>query len=118
MRGAHKLVRVRESEQGLSCVVVKGRWFVYRCCHFGCSWVAYWFSRVGAFLVRQTHRLLWVRHGLFLYVDDGLSLFPLEAAPLLSALCVMFLVSLGIPLSWEKLQLGEDLSWIGWNTKT
>ena len=68
-------------------------------------------------MVRQTHRLLWVRHGLFLYVDDGLSLFPLEAAPLLSALCVMFLVSLGIPLSWEKLQLGEDLSWIGWSLR-
>ena len=117
VRGAHKLVRVRESEQGLSCFVVKGRWFVYRSCYFGCSWAAYWFSRVGAFVVRQTHRLLWVRHGLFLYVDDGLSLFPLEAAPLLSALCVMFLVSLGIPLSWEKLQLGEDLSWIGWSLR-
>ena len=32
VRGAHKLVRVRESEQGLSCFVVKSRWFVYRSC--------------------------------------------------------------------------------------
>ena len=29
----------------------------------------------------------------------------------------MFLVSMGIPLSWEKLQLGEDLSWIGWSLR-
>ena len=26
----------------------------------------------------------------------------------------MFLVALGVPLSWEKVDLQADLSWIGW----
>ena len=115
VRGAHKLIRVREPEQGLSCFVVKGRWFAYSSCYFGCRWAAYWFSRAGGFTVRQLHLFLWVCHGLFLYVDDGLSLFPVERAPLLAALCVMFLCALGIPLSWEKLAFGETLGWIGWD---
>ena len=117
VRGERQLARVREPEPGVSCFVVKGRWFVYRCCYFGCSWSSYWFSRVGSLLVHLTHRLLWVARGLFLYVDDGLALFPLESAPLLASVCVMFLVSLGVPLSWEKLQLGGDLSWIGWDLR-
>ena len=37
--GAHKLIRVREPEQGLSCFVVKGRWFAYSSCYFGCRWL-------------------------------------------------------------------------------
>ena len=115
VRGAHKLVRVRESEQGLSCFVVKGRWFAYRTCYFGCRWAAYWFSRVGGFIVRQLHRFLWTRHGLFLYVDDGLNLLPREQGPFLAALCTMFLCALGVPLSWEKLRLGTQLGWIGWD---
>ena len=48
VRGAHKLVNVSPAEQGLSCFVVQGRWFVYRSCYFGCRWAAYWFSRAGA----------------------------------------------------------------------
>lgn len=63
VRGAHKLVNVVPAEQGLSCFVVQGRWFAYRSCYFGCRWAAYWFSRVGAFLVRHCHRFLWVKHG-------------------------------------------------------
>ena len=47
---------------------------------FGCKWAAYWFSRVGAFLVRLLHRWIWLKHGLFLYVDDGLILLPAPIA--------------------------------------
>lgn len=76
VRGAHKLVNVSPEEQGLSCFVVQGRWFAYRSCYFGCRWAAYWFARVGAFLVRHCHPFLWVKHSFFVYVDDGLALFP------------------------------------------
>ena len=34
------------------CFVLEGEWFHYTSCFFGCKWAAYWFSRVGAFLVR------------------------------------------------------------------
>ena len=48
VRGAHKLVRVREDEQGYSCFVLEGEWYFYRSCYFGCKWAAYWFARVGS----------------------------------------------------------------------
>jgi hypothetical protein len=115
VRGAHKLVNVSPAEQGLSCFVVQGRWFVYRSCYFGCRWAAYWFSRVGAFLVRHCHRFLWVQHGLFIYVDDGLALFPHRVYPILSATLLLFLAALGVPLSWEKVRMGGLQPWIGWS---
>ena len=114
VRGAHKLVQVRPEEQGLSCFVLEGEWFHYTSCFFGCKWAAYWFSRVGAFLVRLLHRWIWLKHGLFLYVDDGLILLPAPIAPLVACSVIMFLVALGVPLSWEKLSLGTSMRWLGW----
>ena len=81
------------------------------------SWVAfssYWWSRVGAWLVRVLHRFIWLQHGLWLYVDDGMLLLPKSVAPLVGGVAVMFLRALGVPLSWRKLDLGTQLVWIGW----
>ena len=38
-------------------------------------------------------------------VDDGLILLPAPIAPLVACSVIMFLVALGVPLSWEKLSL-------------
>ena len=91
-----------------------GKWYAYRNAYFGARFSAYWFSRVGAWLVRQLHRFLWIKHGLWLYVDDGLVVLPRETAPLLAGAVVLFLSALGIPLSWRKLDLGPTLVWLGW----
>ena len=69
---------------------------------------------MGAWLVRQLHRFLWIKHGLWLYVDDGLVVLPRETAPLLAGAVVLFLSALGIPLSWRNLDLGPTLVWLGW----
>ena len=61
--GADKLVTVSPAEQGLSCFEFQGRWFAHRFCYFGCRWAAYWFSRVGAFLVRYCHLQLLLEKG-------------------------------------------------------
>ena len=91
MRGAHKLCLVGEPEQGYSCFVFEGRWCAYRSCYFGCKWAAFWFARVGAWLVRQLHRFIWIKHGLFLYVDDGLAMLPADVAPLVAATSISVL---------------------------
>ena len=114
VRGAHKLVVVKDAEQGLSCFAFGDRLFCYRTCYFGCKWAAYWFSRVGAFLVRHLHRWIYIGHGLWLYVDDGFVLLPAQVSPLLATCILMFLVAMGVPLSWEKVNLGGDLVWVGW----
>jgi hypothetical protein len=56
--GAHKQVLVKEEEQGLSCFVLNEVWYVYRSCDFGAEWSAYWWSRVGAWIVRMLHRFV------------------------------------------------------------
>ena len=50
-----------------------------------------------------------------IYVDDGLALFPREVCPILSAALLLFLVALGVPLSWEKVHMGDLQPWIGWS---
>ena len=77
---AHKRVKVHPSERGLSLFSLrdpcgKQRWVVYHTCTFGCSWAAYWWSRVGAVFVRLGHQLLFHMHFLCMYVDDSLALF-------------------------------------------
>ena len=81
---------------------------------FGARWRAYWFGRVGAQLTHFLHQFIYICHGLFLYIDDGLLLVPAEVTPLVACTAFMFLVALGVPLSYEKLELGFSLHWIGW----
>ena len=49
-----------------------------------------------------------------MYVDDLLALFKQTDSPLQASLCIMLACALGVPLSWHKLQLSTDLSWICW----
>ena len=71
---AHKLVRVRPEEQGVGCFALGDELFVYRSCFFGAKNSAYWFSRVGAWLVRMIHQFVYIPHACLLYVDSGLLL--------------------------------------------
>ena len=111
---AHKRVLVKEEEQGFGCFALGEEVFVYRSCYFGAKYSAYWWSRVGAWLVRMLHRFIYIRHGCFLYVDDGIILLPASSAPLLACACLAFLAALGVPLSWRKVRLGREIVWIGW----
>ena len=117
---AHKRVKVHPSEQGFSIFTVvdadgNTRWLVYKTCHFGCAWAAFWRARVADGLVRLTHRLIAViRHFLAIYVDDNLSLLPMHTAPTLACLQIILACVLGVPLSWHKLYLGRHVRWIGW----
>ena len=85
------------------------------CCHFGGKWSAYWWGRVGAYLVRTLHRALWVPHQLWLYVDDFLVRLRREQAPLQAAYLALTLSALGVPLSWPKLKLPDVVDWIGYS---
>ncbi|CAE7472172.1 Ubr3, partial [Symbiodinium pilosum] len=117
---AHKRVKVRHSEQGLSLFTVideSGRthWLVYKTCHFGCAWAAFWWARVAAGLIRLTRVLIAIiSHFLSIYVDDSLSLLPSSSAKVLACLQILLACALGVPLSWHKLYLGKQVRWIGW----
>ena len=114
MRGAHKTILANEAEQGLSASVFNDTWYTYRSCFFVAKWAPYWFARLGAQLVRFLHSFIFLKHAVFLYVDDGLILMPSKIAPLVSCCVILFFEALGVPLSWEKLHLGKEIPWLGW----
>ena len=116
---AHKRVKVAPAERGFSIFALADpsgarRWVVYNTCHFGCSWAAYWWSRVAAGFVRLSHRLIYHTHFGSMFVDDKLSLFPAGEAAIMACLQVVLACALGIPLSWHKMLLGTFVKWIGW----
>ena len=68
-KAAHKQVKVREEDHGLLLFQHDAKLFYYRVCHFGGRFSAYWWQRVGAFLLRQVHHILSLMpHKAWLYV--------------------------------------------------
>ena len=64
--------------------------------------------------MRHLRSFIFVRQGGFLYVEDGVCLFPRQVAPLLACVALPFMCALGIPFSWEKMKFGETFVWLGW----
>ena len=119
VKPALKRVKVAPAERGFSIFALADpsgarRQVVYHTCHFGCSWAAYWWSRLAAGFVRLSHRLIYHTHFGSMFVDDKLSLFPADEAAIMACLQVVLACALGTPLSWHKMLLGTFVKWIGW----
>ena len=114
VKAAHRSIRARKSDQGLSGIQASGRHFFYKVCPFGATLSATWFARLGSFFVRALHLLIFVQHALFLYVDDLLLLQDVDVLDITASLCITFCMCFGIQLGWRKLQLGASVVWIGW----
>ena len=115
IRGAHKTIRTDPADIGFSAFMFQDRAFVYLVNHFGASWSAYWWSRLSAMLIRMVHFLLRHKHIAGVYIDDFLLLLPRDSAIQLGSLVIAFLQVLNVPLSWKKLQLGQQLEYLGWS---
>ena len=113
IKAAHKTIRVRHSEQGLLGVHMGDRHFFYNVCPFGATFSAYWFARLGGFITRCFHILIYISHFLSLYVDDLLGMQDAQVVEMTFSVILAFCSAFGIPLSWHKLQLGFCISWIG-----
>ena len=114
IKSAHKRVVVRKEEQGLLMLQYKGKLFHYQVAPFGAKFSQHWWGRLGSFLLRFYHAFLYIKHAMYLFVDDYLltslaKLLPLQAT-ILVILCRLF----HIPISWTKCTLGPRQTWIGW----
>ena len=69
---------------------------------------------MAGLLVRITHKLWFISHSGFIYVDDLLALLESVSAPLWSGILVVLLLILRVPMSWHKAQLSPRVVWIGW----
>ena len=114
IKSAHKRIVLKESEWGLVGFSLDKKLFFYRVCPFGAVFSAAWWSRLGGWLLRCTHHLLWFSHAAFLYVDDFLFFQDNDIMPLSAAMLCVLCQVLKIPVSWRKCELSKTISWIGW----
>ena len=114
LKGAHKTSHVRERDIGLLGIRQQERLLFYKVCPFGATFSSHWFARMGGFFTRCLHLLIWLSHVLLLYVDDLLLFQNSKVLPLSAALTLAFCACFKIPFSWKKLQMGQTITWIGW----
>lgn len=72
VKAAHKRIVLHPDERGLVGFSMGGQIFFYNVTPFRATFSASWWSRLGGWLLRALHLLLWFSHAGFLYVDDFL----------------------------------------------
>ena len=118
VKSAHKRIKVRKQHQGLLAFRFKERIFHYKVLHFGGSCSAYYWTRTAGILLRCIHKFLHIFHVGMVFVDDFIFGFYNRTAGLQAALVLMFMSFLQVPISWNKMELGTSVTWIGWQLDT
>ena len=114
IKAAHKRIVLHSEEQGLVGFTMNQRLFFYRVTPFGAVFSAHWWARLGGFLLRIFHRLIWWAHTGLLYVDDYFFTQCKDMMPMSATLVCILCQICGIPISWGKCELGGTIQWIGW----
>ena len=65
-------------------------------------------------MLRFFHKLCWLAHASFLYVDDFLMFQDKLIMPVTAAMLCIFAQLCKIPISWKKCELSHYITWIGW----
>ena len=115
VKSAHKRVVIRASEQSLVTFQLNGVLHIYRVCPFGATFSAFWWSRLGGWLLRFFHQSVWLQHAAWLYVDDYLWLQRRDILPLVATYLALLCRILNVPISWRKTELDVSIHWIGWS---
>ena len=115
VRKAHRQVMISPLNQGLLSFTFQGRVFVSRTLNFGAKASSWWWGRIAGALLRLSHKLVWVAHLMFAYVDDYFGVFRADTAPVYAGLWILLFLALRVPLSWSKASWGPCARWIGWD---
>ena len=102
IKSAHKRVVIRTEEQGLLGFQIDGKLYFYRVCPFGATFSAFWWQRVGGWILRFFHLFIWLSHAAFLYVDGYFWIQRKGRIHLTSTALAMLCQCLGIPISWKN----------------
>ena len=118
VKAAHKRIKVHPSDRGLLSFRAMSKLFCYKVLHFGGSCSAYYWGRTSSLIMRICHRLLYLYHSGFVFVDDFLFNFCTPTSSLQACTILLLFDFLNIPVSWNKLQLAHEVTWIGWDLNT
>ena len=114
IKAAHKRIVIRDEEHGLLGFTLQGKLFFYRVAPFGATFSAAWWARLGGWMLRFFHFLIWWAHIALLYVDDFLFYQAMTSMPLSATMICLMCQITNIPVSWSKCELAYSLQWIGW----
>ena len=114
IKAAHKRICIREEEHGLLGFTLQGKLYFYRVAPFGATFSASWWARLGGWMLRFFHFLIWWAHVALLYVDDFLFFQSMMSMPLSAAMMCIMCQLTNIPVSWQKCELAFTIQWIGW----
>lgn len=112
---AHRRILIHPEDQGLLCFHVVDQLYRWLTLNLGARASGFYWSRVAGLMVRLGHSLLDYHHTLWQYVDDLLAWLDQQSAPLWSSALVILYMILGVPFSWHKAALAQQLTWIGWS---
>eukprot|EP00435_Cladocopium_sp_Y103_P020961 s1968_g5.t1 len=115
VRSAHKQVAVHPKYRGYLCFQFQGTIYYYKNCPFGAVVSAHFWSRLGGIFQRLFHRMCYLPHASFLYVDDLLWLQETKILGLSASVIAILCLLVGLPISWKKCELGATIVWIGWS---
>ena len=101
-------------ERGLLAFSFRGRYFISSCLNFGARASSWYWSRLAGSIHRLSHHIIFLKHLLWVYVDDFLAAFQKATAPLHLSLWVMLLLCIRLPISWSKCSIDEHIIWTGW----
>ena len=114
VKSAHKQMAVHPSYRGYLCFQFKGKLYYYKVCPFGAVVSAHFWSRLGGAFQRLFHRLCYLPHASFLYVDDLLMFQESTIIGLSAAVIAIICLLTKLPISWKKCEIGPTIVWIGW----
>ena len=114
IKSAHKRIVVAPDQRGLLGFWFSGTLYFYKVCPFGAIFAQHFWGRMGSFILRFFHALIFVRHSLFLFVDDFLLSQEHDVLPLYATMVCIACQMFQIPISWKKCVLHHTIVWIGW----
>ena len=114
VKSAHKQMAVHPKYRGLLCFQFRGRIYYYKVCPFGAVVSAHFWSRLGGAFQRLFHRICYLPHASFLYVDDLLMFQETQIIGLSAAVIAILCMLTRLPVSWKKCEIGYTIVWIGW----
>ena len=114
VKSAHKQMAVHPKYRGLLCFQFQGKLYFYRVCPCGAVVSAHLWSRLGGAYQRLFHRMCYLPHASFLYVDDLLMFQETKIIGLSAAVIAILCLLTRLPISWKKCELGPTIVWIGW----
>ena len=115
VRSAHKQVAVHPKYRGYLCFQFNGKLYYYKNCPFGAVISAHFWSRLGGVFQRLFHRICYLPHASFIYVDDMLWIQESQIIGLSAAVIAILCILTGLPISWKKCEVGATIVWIGWS---